>query len=215
MSPCSAFAEMTMMASQQAEKFVEPSAHYSPLSTERLQQLGISARNYENQARYGLLDCNAEMIHQNDLNSQRDGLIREIMMYQADDHLKALKAQMAIEAQHSVAAQSALFLGSAYLFMNGKTFTKHLSENVDLSGNAKVITKTHALFLTRKNIASMGINSAIGYQMESDSNPTLHASLSTELMPHVVASVGQKRSLAGNPSIPSESTGEIHFGASF
>lgn len=215
LSAPSAWAEMNFLASNHAPRFEEGHLNYNPLSRERLQQLGLSAQDYEHQSQYGLLDYNSETMRHSDLRDQRDGVIREILMYQADGQLRGLKTRIEEEARHSVIAQSALFLGTAYLFMNGKTFTTHLSENVDFSGNAKVVAGTHAFYLTRRNISPLGFSSGIGYQMESDSNPTLNASVSKELTSHIVASLGQKRSLAGSPSTPTESTGEIHFGASF
>jgi hypothetical protein len=206
---------MGVLAADQTQKFEERQANYSPLSQERLQQLGLSAHDFELRSQYGLMDYNSKFAHFNDLSAQRDGLIHEVAMYQADGHLKALKARIEEEAASSMVARSALFLGTAYLFINGKTFSTHLSENIDLSGNAKLTTGAHAFCLTRRNISSLGFSSDIGYQMEADANPTLRASLSKEVAPHVVASIGQKRSLAGSASIPMESTGEIHFGASF
>ncbi|MFL5815841.1 MAG: hypothetical protein ACJ763_19890 [Bdellovibrionia bacterium] len=210
-----AFAEMGVLAADQNQKFEELHTHYSPLSQERLQQLGISAHDYELRSQYGLMDYNSKFAHFNDLSTQRDGLIHEVAMYQADGHLKLLKARIEEEASGSMVARSALFLGTAYLFINGKTFSTHLTENVDLSGNAKLASGTHAFCLTRRNISPLGLSSDIGYQMEPDANPTLRATLSKEVAPHVIASVGQKRSLAGSAPTPTESTGEIRFGASF
>jgi hypothetical protein len=209
-----AFAEMSMLTTDQTPKFVEHHANYSPLSQERLQQIGISAQDYEFRSHYGLLDYNTESAHFNDLNTQRGGLIHEVAMYQANGHLKHLKARIEEEAGSSVVARSALFLGTAYLFINGKTFSTHLSENTDLSGNAKLTAGTHALCLTRRNLSALGLSSHFGYQMEA-ANPTLSASLSKEVAPHVVASIGQRRSLAGSAAFPTESSGEIHFGTSF
>jgi hypothetical protein len=118
-------------------------------------------------------------------------------------------------APNSLFLKSTLLIGTAYLFCNGKVFTTHLSNDTDLSGSAKLAAGTHSLTITHRNVYSLGFDSGIGYEMDSSLSPTLNASVSKEILPHVVASVGQRRSLASTPSIPSESTGQIYFGTNF
>jgi hypothetical protein len=180
-----------------------------------LLELAGSARQYEFKAQYGLLDHASQYGRHFELDSQRDGIIQEIALYQADGRLKLIKSRIEEEAPHSVAAKSALFLGTAYLIYNGKLLTTRLTPDTELSGSTKISEGRGCISLTRKNLSSLGIDSGIAYQMDSTSNSILNATVSKEIWPHVVASLGQRRSLASTTATPTESTGQIHFGASF
>ncbi len=186
-----------------------------PLSQTRLQQLGASAQDYETRSQYGLIDHNSQSRHYFELDSQRDGLMQEMLNHQASGHLSQIKGRVEQEAPNSILLKSTVLLGSAYMFYNGKTFTTRVSENTEVSGNAKVSAGTHALNVTRKNISPLGFNSGVGYQTDSNLNPYLNATLSKEIFPHVVATVGQKKALTSSPESQSESTGQIRFGTSF
>jgi hypothetical protein len=211
----SAFADVGMLASDKASAPQDLTPAMSPLSQDRLRELGASARDYEMRAHYGLLDANSKFAHDSDLSSQRDGMLQEILKYQAEGRMKVYKSNIEEEASHSVVAKSTLLLGTAYLFCNGKPFTTHLTQNTEITGSAKLSQGTHSLSLTQKNISPLSFSGGVGYQMDSSAIPMLDASLSKEVLPHVVASVEQRRSLAGASSAAAESTGQIRFGASF
>lgn len=211
----SAKADMGLFAADQLPKFRENHESYSPLSANRLQEIGLSSRDYEMKSQYGLMDYNSETTHFSDLEAQKGGLMHEVLKYQADAQLKLLKARVQEEIPNSLIVKSTLLLGTAYLFCNGKAFTAHLSNDTELTGSAKLSDGTHALSVIHRNVYSLGFDSGIGYEMDSGSSPVLNATVSKEIAPHVVASVGQRRSLASVPATPSESTGQIYFGTSF
>jgi hypothetical protein len=210
-----AFADVEMKASDQTTQKALQDPSFNPLSQERLSQFGELNRSYELRSRYGLIDRDDQFTYFNNVDSQRDSLITEVLARQADNRLKAFKTQIQAEAPHSIAAQSTLLLGAAYLIYNGKPISTHLSPDTEFSARAHAADRTGSVTLKRTHLSPFNLVSGIDYQLDATQTACVTASVSKEITPHVVASVNQRRSLAGATSTIIENTGQINFGMSF
>lgn len=183
----------------------------SLLSKERLIQLDQANRDYETRSTYGLLDQNDRGIFVQSQSDQRGGILNEILSRQLDNKLKNANKNLQENTGDSAITKSVAVIAFATMIYHGKTFTHKLSSDTELSASAKAADRSGSVKLTSKNICLWNIDGGINYAQDSMNPPSLTASVSKELAPHVSASVDQKRWLAGG----TESTGQLRFGANF
>lgn len=184
------------------------------ISESRDRQIAQFNLDHEMRSNYGLLDRNEETSYFKSFNEQKAGLLTEVFNHQTDATLQEMRSNIESNLGDTPAIRSVVFLASVYLFANGRTVKARLTPSTEVSASARAVERTGAVALKSKNISPLNLVSGIDYRLDANSQ-TVGASLEKEIIPHVTASVNQRRSYSPGNAPFSEYTQTLYFGTDF